>query len=450
MQKRLIAVAVTGALGGFAVQAALAQSSVEISGTMYGEYSIVKNGAGPQTAPTIPGSFTTSYQNTLQKNTDIIQTPGSEIAVKGTENLGNGMTAWFQCTSTADFRGTGSVFCARNSALGLQSEFGNLYAGNWDTPYKSTMGYVGGRDTGIFGTAYLLAGDSSTYASGGTNAGSFKRRQNGLIRFDSQKIGGFQLMAGFSSTNNATGLTGSVVGAKPRIWSLAGAFQNGPLSLGAGYEKHDKIYNNAVAKVEQTYTVAAASAAATIKIAGVTAVPATMTGDEEGMHLSAAYTIGGAKIGAVWSRMKATTAIYSTAALSTQTTSMGAANIDTWMVGAEWNVAGPHNIHIGYTVAGTMTGAAGAAMGYRPIVTSTGNDGAKMYQIRYVNDVSKRTQFTVGYVMLKNDANATYSLGGYSATTVSSANGSSNTSTVSANGFGGTDSAVAVSILHKF
>ena len=89
MQKKLMAVAVAGALGAPAV--ALAQSStVQIYGTMYVEYSYVDQG----TSTTGP-----------RQNVDILQTPGSNIGFKGEEKLGGGLSAWFQCESTADPRG---------------------------------------------------------------------------------------------------------------------------------------------------------------------------------------------------------------------------------------------------------------------------------------------------------------------------------------------------------
>ena len=148
MQKKLLAVALAGAFGAPAL--ALAQSStVQVFGTMYGEYSVhVDQGDAPGGAS--------------RSNADFIQTPGSEIGFKGEEKLGGGLSAWFQCASTADPRGQSqNGWCSRNSALGLKGGFGNVFIGNWDTPFKRTISptAVGGNDTGIFGTAFLLTAD---------------------------------------------------------------------------------------------------------------------------------------------------------------------------------------------------------------------------------------------------------------------------------------------------
>jgi predicted porin len=128
------------------------------------------------------------------------------------------MSAWFDCQSSADFRGVnGDGFCTRNSAVGLKGGFGNVFVGIWDTPFKRTIGNVGGRDTGIFGTAGPLAGNS-TSTTDGASAGVFKRRQRNSINYDSPSFGGFQVMAAVSSTNSSTGVTATAANAKPRIF----------------------------------------------------------------------------------------------------------------------------------------------------------------------------------------------------------------------------------------
>jgi len=53
---------------------------------------------------------------------------------------------------------------------------------------------------------------------------------------------------------------------------------------------------------------------------------------------------------------------------------------------------------------GTLTGNGGA-----------GSTGGNIWQVQYVYNASKRTEFTVGYVSLSNDANAKYTLGGLNA-----------------------------------
>jgi len=381
MQKKVIALAVAGALAAPAVS--MAQSTVQVFGNLYVEYSFWN-----------PGRNTAG--NTQPASADVLQTPGSEIGFRGEENLGGGMSAWFQCASTADFRGvSGDGWCTRNSALGIKGSFGNIYVGNWDTPFKRAMINTGGRDTGAFGTAFLLAGNSTTTDQGG-NAGVFKRRQRNLITFDSPNFSGFAVQGAFSSTNNSTGITSTSADAKPRIWSLAGTYKAGPLELAAAYEKHTKAYPNA-------------------------AGAATFAGDEEGWYVAAAYQLGSVKLGGQLTEQKADTAVNTNA------------KAKAYQLGAEWKVAGPHNVHFGYTVADDMKGTVGAAMGSRPVVNAANNTGAKLWQVRYLYDISKRTTASIGYVSLKNDASANYDLGGMTGT-----------------GTGAKNSAFALSLSHKF
>jgi len=377
MNKKLMAVAVAGALA--APAAVMAQSTVQMYGSVYMEYSFVNQGRSA---------------NGLSDaaNVDFLQAPGSNIGFRGEEKLGGGMSAWFQCESSADFRGTnGDGFCTRNSAIGFKGGFGNAFIGIWDTPFKRTIGNVGARDTGIFGSAGPLAGNS-TSTSDGASAGVFKRRQRNAINYDSPMFGGFQVMAAISSTNSSTGVTATAANAKPRIFSLAGAYKAGPLDLAVGYEQHSKAY-----------------------AAG---------GDEDGYHVSAAYTLPmGLKLGIVFTQQEADVTAASTA------------EVKAYQIGADWRISGPHNLHFGYTVADDMKGTVGAAMGSRPTVTAASDTGAKMWQIRYVHDLSKRTWIGAGYVHLKADNSSNYTLGGL---------------TAAANGNGGKDRAFAINMNHRF
>src|SRR3990167_2283274 len=148
MQKKLMVVAVAGALSAPAL--ALAQAStVQIYGKAVIDYSYID-------------------QSRTKPNSDTLSSEGGMIGFKGTEALGGGLSAWFQCESTADTRGDSqSGFCGRNSALGLKGGFGNVYIGRWDTPFKkvANRGYVGVEQTGPWGaSAVLQNGSASTGA----------------------------------------------------------------------------------------------------------------------------------------------------------------------------------------------------------------------------------------------------------------------------------------------
>jgi len=366
MQKKLIAVAVAGALA--APAAALAQSTVQIYGNAYMEWGFINQGPDNTAVPFDPA------------NADVLQAPGSAIGFKGEEKLGGGMSAWFQCESSADLRGVNQDgFCSRNSAVGLKGSFGNVFIGIWDTPFKRTrVGNTGARDTGVYGTGHLLYG-ASTSTTDGANPGVMARRQRNSINYDTPVFGGFQGMLSMSSTNASTNIAQNAANAKERTISVAGLYRSGPLAVGAGYTENTKAYN-----------------------AGAFA------GDEDAWHINASYQLGSVKLGGAYTKSDADTAAAANA------------EVTAWHLGAEWKVQGPHNVHFGYTHVGDMKGTPGAAMGTRPVVAT--DSGAKLWQVKYVHDFSKRTWAGFGYTHLKNDRNANYNLGGLGSRNVGSKN----------------------------
>jgi predicted porin len=360
MQKKLLAVAVAGALGAPALAMAQA-STVQVFGTVYMEYGFVDQGDN-------------------KVNVDMFQTPGSEIGFKGEEKLGSGLSAWFQCNSTFDVRGSSPQgFCGRNSAIGFKGGFGNVFLGNWDTPFKRTMGPNRiTNETGLFGASFLLTGGASSF-NGRASAGSFSRRQNNSINYDSPNFGGFQVMASTTTINDATGTLSATTGGKARLWSIGAQYSAGPLYVSGAYETHRNYFSGPAAGY---------------------------TGNDNGWHLGANYTFGGnIKVGGIYTRQKF------------ETSATADAKVSVWHLGLDWKLSGPHGLRAGYTKAGDMKGTLGAQVDAGSGVTRPavgGDTGADLWQISYVHALSKRTEATVGYVRLDNDRNSSYNLGGLS------------------------------------
>ena len=242
MKKKLMAVAVAGAFAAPAV--ALAQAStVQIYGTITYEYGIANQG-GVGTAAAPVG----------RPNTDYADTPGgTSVGFRGEEKLGGGLSAWFQCESSADVRAMDQTgFCTRNSAVGFKGSWGNLHFGRWDTPMKRALnvGTVGAEETGIQGMSFLPFGGSGGADATGTGPDStnrhrWKRREVGLSYYESPTWNGFQVLGAFSPGNRAADVAASrpstVANSKPRVLSFAGTYQSGPLGIGFGYERHDEF-----------------------------------------------------------------------------------------------------------------------------------------------------------------------------------------------------------------
>jgi len=432
MNKKIMALAVASALAAPAVVLAQA-SNVQIFGTMYMEYAGAHQGQAGATS--LPKTFATgaataaSSSNFSAKiatgdlqNVDILQSPGSEVGVKGEEALGGGNSVWFQCATTADIRGAGTGsgiqgLCGRNSAIGLKSSLGNTYVGNWDMPMKMTAGAVRIiSDTGIWGAGPMLFGNS-TSVNDAASATVFSRRQNNSLHYDSPVFSGFQVMAAVSTPGATTanqGITQAQSGAKPRTWGLAANYSNGPLLLTAGYEHHSNFRPTAGAIVSTTGAQVNDSTGLTTAGLGGSS---TFAGDDSGFQLGARYQFGPVKVGLLYTKQKFDTGIQNATITTTDATQTNL-NVTAFNLAGEWAVVGPHALRGGYTKAQNTSGnygsgTAGAILvGNRVANGGAGGTGATIQQVQYVYSASKRTEMTAGYVALRNDLNARYSLGG--------------------------------------
>ena len=121
MKKKLIALAVASAT--LAPLAAMAQTSnpVTLYGRAYATFESVKADGG-SAAPI--GSRSRVTDNS------------SFFGIRGTEDLGGGLKAFFQLETGFRLDSNNSVFANRNSAVGLQGDFGSVLLGRWDTPFK--------------------------------------------------------------------------------------------------------------------------------------------------------------------------------------------------------------------------------------------------------------------------------------------------------------------------
>ena len=373
MNKKLIALAVASAFA--APAAALAQASnVQIYGGAYFEYGYVKQGA---------------LASGNMPNADIIQSPGSAIGVRGEEALGGGLSAWFQCESTAGTAGAtavggGGVFCGRNSALGMKGAFGNAYVGNWDTPFKRSIGLKYATDVSFFGASALMYGASAS-AIGRAAPGTWARRENQTMFYDTPSWNGFQAMGALSTPTVAqNAVTSNTSGAKARLWSLGATYTNGPLFVGAAYENHSNFQ----------------------PAANGTAGAATgFAGNDNAFTLSARYQFGPLEAGVGYTKQKFETAPLTSADVSA-----------VHLVGS-WAVQGPHTVQLGYTKANSTGGSYAGVIGPRVYNAGAGNTGASLLLAEYQYAFSKRTRGSIGYARVSNDSAATYSIMGFNSPT---------------------------------
>jgi predicted porin len=367
MNKKLMAVAVAGALGAPAL--ALAQAStVQIYGTIVINYNYLDQG-------------------NHRVKTDLWNSHDANLGFKGEEQLGGGLSTWFQCESTMDVTGQsasegGASWCGRNSAVGFKGGFGNIYAGVWDTSMKIAMANFRPFSTsGAYGMGALLwngaASDVGNGQSGG-NGTSFTRRQTNTLNYQTPNWAGFQAGAQFSSADEATNTTPAASASKPRLWSLGATYTNGPLILGGGYERHHNYNPGNIGNY--------------------------FGGSDKAWNLGAAYTFGGVfKLSAIYSDMK-----YEIGGNTAATA--GDLKQKSWGVFGDWAISGPHRLRLEYVEARDTKGTAVVNVGSFIANAGAGNTGGKLYGIQYAYAFSKRTEVNFGYARVNNDSNAKYAL----------------------------------------
>lgn len=209
--KKLLAAAALSALAG----AAAAQSSV----TLYGIVDI-----GLEQTRLSPGGSTLRLSSGIQS--------GSRWGLKGTEDLGGGLSASFQLESGFDAStgsaGTGMSF-GRQSWVGLSGGFGSVKFGRQYIPLFLAQDTID-----PFGTG--LVGDGSGMAAVFRHYGV---RMNNAVTYSSPSFGGFNFDAAYAF--------GEVPGSSSvgNQYGLAGTYAQGPLTVVAAYHNQGLVAGGA-------------------------------------------------------------------------------------------------------------------------------------------------------------------------------------------------------------
>jgi predicted porin len=264
MKKKLIALAVAGAT--LAPLAAMAQTSnpVTLYGRAYATFESVKADGGPL-APLGSRSRVTDQS--------------SFFGIRGTEDLGGGLKAFFQLESVFRLDSNTSTFANRNSGVGLQGDFGSVLLGRWDTPFKvSTIAIDPFGDLTLGGLTGVLS-----------DRGNFDRREQNVVQYWSPNLGGFQARASYAVNEGKTATT------NPSGLSFSGTYTQGPFYVGYTWERHKdqfKAYNGASIVVTGGVPalVAGPSTGGAFTVAGAR---------EKGQAIFGSFTIGPVKLGAM-------------------------------------------------------------------------------------------------------------------------------------------------------
>ena len=375
MQKKLLAVAVAGAL---VAPAAFAQTSVTISGALNLWYeSAAATGA------------TAGSASDAKSRDRIVDGAGSNIRFTVVEDIGGGMQAFGQVESAvfnnADTRnnalGAGAVtggWGNRNSGVGLRSNaWGEILMGVWDLHYHEHYA----------ADSHILRGTSNsnslgllnTFGGAGVTIGA---RYSNVIRYQSPSWSGFNFRLAYARPTD--GVPPNAAGTisddkKNRVFNFAPSYSAGPLFLGYSYLQDKDLVTAAV-------TTPVAIPAAVAKVTS--------------HRFMGAYTLPmGFKVGFIYDRSKLDVTIPG---------STGDLKRDVWVIPVAF-VTGPHQIHAQYSKAKAWKGAVTPFSTVIGTTTVTENDtGARMISVGYQYDLSKRTNLHVTYSQIRNDAAAAY------------------------------------------
>ena len=486
MQKKLLAVAVLSAFSGVA---AAQSANVTLYGTFVQNVEQVSatGGDGSVTVGTtssrnaaaavagsnviagnLGGARVTGAANAAgvadQENRFRFNPAGSNFGLRGTEDLGNGLSAWFQIELSANFganpplggNNEGRAPTMRNTGVGLRSNtWGTALFGVWDTPFNTMVnnlnanarvsgastnhsanllggnmyaqGAVSGQATASWCTPVVGAGALGPTAGQCANFGmNFDRRERSSMQWWSPNWNGFELRGAYNVTqdNGNITLNNQSFGRntlKQNIWDLTGSYTNGGLYVGYAYERQ----NDTLAAAVRNWTGAAVAGGAITGMAsgegtgawqmgtagGAAAGNTYMNGSRAtGHRLGAKYAFSnGFGIGAMWESLTWNmTYGVDNGAVAAAAQNLTQLKKTAWRLQGNYTT-GNHFVSLDYTRANAMSGAIASTTAAVNNTYDGSSTGARAWMVNYNYALSKRTSIGAYYNSIKNETNANYS-----------------------------------------
>ncbi len=170
----------------------------------------------------------------------------SNIGVRGGLDVEHGLKVVYQCETQASIDGMDvRGLCNRNSRVGLQSNFGTLFYGNWDAPLKAAAYGTKADDpfgnTDVFGYQGIMGSPGFNTRSGAFTGGvqaGFDLRAANSIAYWSPKFSGVSFKVQYSA-DEARSVDGTV---DPMLLGAAVNYDIGGLSVVAAGEYHEDAY----------------------------------------------------------------------------------------------------------------------------------------------------------------------------------------------------------------
>ena len=234
MNKKLIALAVAAAS---VAPAAMAQTANPV--TLYGRVYVMfesveaKGGASP-----------VARRNRVSDQSSL-------LGVRGTEDLGGGLKAFFQLETAFRPDSNNTTFAARNSGIGLQGGFGSVLMGRWDSPYKSAT------------IAVDPFGDLTIGGITGINndQGNHDRRVQNVVQYWTPNFAGFAGRVAYGANE------GKPASLDPQEMAASLTWGKGPIYLFYAYEKLEDA--SATLKEQEANSIGGSFVIGPVKLGGL-------------------------------------------------------------------------------------------------------------------------------------------------------------------------------------
>ena len=230
MQKKLLALAVAGLISA----PAMAQTNVQIYGTIDMGISHLGSGEGIDVGPTerpmepaINGSPEPGASPRSRTAIDSGLHTANRIGLRGQEDLGNGLTGFFQVETGFAGDTSSALSGNRQALLGLRGDFGQVSLGRQWNPARQFVGNIDPFNNDSFGAA--------------ENFYVVQNRLDNSIVYNSPDFDGFQVDVAYTrniSGDEETRFSGQSRGDE-RMWAIVPTYEHGPLTVGLAYQRSD-------------------------------------------------------------------------------------------------------------------------------------------------------------------------------------------------------------------
>ena len=313
----------------------------------------------------------------------------SNLGFKGSFKVNEDLKIVWQIESAVSPDGDApNSLTSRNSCLGLEGSWGRVFYGNWDTPYKYPLLFVGAlRGLNPFDNALTanpgFSVPGTTTQSGRVNTSAdaaFNRRQGNSVQYWSPVVNGFSGRVAYSVNEGKTTATATVPSVSPDLWSALLSYKAGAFNVSYGFERHNDYFGLA-------------------QLGGSAGATATNTSSKDiGHELVASYAFTtGTKVSAIVERLS----------YDTDDTVVGKVNHyerDAWyvLVQQRW---GAHQLFGAY---GKGNAGSATVVGGGPATTN--GLGGTQWSAGYTYSLTKSADLYTSVYGMNNDPSASYAL----------------------------------------